>query len=130
MAGVLTAVGVVSPILLAGGTKTQMLEFLRIHLPEKCFRGSNFCVNLDDALSEVTSSMSDSAVDVQTSHVIIGVQALSTIFGMKGQSFSEMKKLKEDEMKLLAEHTAKELNITAPIGKIKTKVSVYNSDKC
>lgn len=58
VAGVSTAVGVMSPILLAGGTKTHMLEILRILLPEKCFHGSNFCINLDDASSEVTTSMS------------------------------------------------------------------------
>ena len=94
VAGVSIAVGVASPIFLAGGTKTQMLEFLKIHLPEICFRGSNFCVNLDDALSEMTTSMLDSSIDVQTSHIVIGLQTLSTIFGIKEQSFSEMKKLK------------------------------------
>lgn len=68
-----------------------MLGFLKIHLTEVCFRGSNFSVNLDDVLSEVTTSMLDSAVHVLTSHVIIGVQALSTIFEMKEQSFCEIK---------------------------------------
>lgn len=38
-----------------------------------------------------------------------------------------MKELKEDKMKLLAEHIAKELNITAPFGKIKLKAfSIVN----
>ena len=87
---------------------------MKKHLPDACYRGNNFSIDLSAITTEVGCILQKQPVSEVVVYIDPDESVLCTVFGQNNRTLREVRKLNTEKATILAKHLAMKSNTPAP----------------
>ena len=101
--------------------KKELYLYMKKHLPDACYRGSNFSIDLPAITLEVGCILQNQPVNDVILYIDPDESVLSKVFGQNNRTLREVRKLNTEKSTILAKHLAIKSNTPAPDKSAKMK---------